>query len=46
MYQSVLMDADIDEGSEVGDVCDDTRQYHTLYEVVDGGDILVEFKLL
>ena len=44
MHQTVLMNADVDEGSEVGDVGDDTRQYHSLFEVVDGGDILVELK--
>ena len=46
MHKSVLMDTDIDEGSEVGDVRDDARQYHTFHEIVDGGDVLVELKLL
>ena len=46
MHQSVLMDTDIYESSEVGDVRDDARQYHSLFEVVDGGDILVELEFL
>ena len=46
MHQSVLMDADIHEGTEVGDVRDDAWQHHSLHKVVDGGDILVELKLL
>ena len=44
--QSILMDTDIHEGPEVGDVCDDARQDHTLHQIVDGGDILIELELL
>ena len=42
--ESVLMDTDVDEGSEVGDVCHDAREFHSYDEVVEGVDILVEFE--
>ena len=44
--EAVLMDADIDEGAEVGDVGDDAWQDHAFYEVVDGVDVLVELEFL
>ena len=42
--ESVLMDTDVDEGSEVGDVRHDTGEFHSYDEVVEGMDILVEFE--
>ena len=42
--QSVLVDSDVDEGSEVGDVCNDTGEFHSYDEVGEGMDILVEFE--
>ena len=42
--ESVLMNTDIDEGSEVGDVRHDTREFHSYDEVGEGMDILVEFE--
>ena len=42
--ESVLMNTDVDEGSEVGNVCHDTGEFHTYDEVVEGMDILVEFE--
>ena len=44
MHQTILMDADIDEGTEVGDIGDDTRQYHSFFEIVDGSNVLVELE--
>ena len=38
------MNTDVDEGSEVGDVRHDTREFHTHDKVVEGVDILVEFE--
>jgi len=38
------MNTDVDEGSEVGDVCHDTGEFHSYDEVVEGMDILVEFE--
>ena len=42
--ESVLMNTDVDEGSEVGDVCNDTGEFHSYGEVGEGMDILVEFE--
>ena len=42
--ESVLMNTDVDEGSEVGDIRHDTRELHSYDEVVEGVDILVEFE--
>lgn len=42
--ESVLMDTDVDEGSEVGNVCNDTGEFHSYDEVGEGMDILVEFE--
>ena len=44
MYQTILMDADVDEGTEIGDVGDDAWQFHALDEVVDGIDTRVELE--
>ena len=44
MDESVLMDTDVNEGSAVSDVRHDTREFHSYDEVVEGVDILVEFK--
>ena len=44
--QSVLMDADVDERAEVGDVGHDARQLHALLQVVDGLNALCKLKLL
>ena len=38
------MDTDVDEDSEVSDVRHDTGEFHTYDKVVEGVDILVEFK--
>ena len=42
--ESVLMNTDVDEGSEVGNVCNDAREFHSYDEVREGMDILVEFE--
>ena len=42
--ETVLMDANVDEGSEVGDVGDDARQQHAFLQVVDGLDVSVELE--
>ena len=42
--ESVLMNTDVDEGSEVRDVRHDTGEFHTYDEVVEGVDVLVEFE--
>ena len=42
--ESILMNTDVDEGSEVRDVRHDTVEFHTYDEIVEGVDILVEFK--
>ena len=42
--EAVLMDANVDEGSEVGDVGDDARQQHAFLQVVDGLDVSVELE--
>ncbi len=46
MHQAVLMDADIDEGAEVGDVGHDARKLHARHEVVDGMHAGVELERL
>ena len=38
------MNTDVDEGSEVGDVCNDTGEFHSYDEVGESMDILVEFE--
>ena len=42
--ESVLMNTDVDEGSEVGNVRHDTVEFHSYDEVVKRMDILVEFE--
>ena len=42
--KTVLMNTDVNEDTEVGDVRYDTREFHSYDEVVEGVDILVEFK--
>ena len=44
MDESVLMDTDVNEGSEVSDVRHDTREFHSYDEVVEGVNILFEFE--
>ena len=44
--ETVLMDADIDKSSEVGDVGNDAWQLHAFTQVVDGLHAGVELKLL
>ena len=44
MDESVLMDTDVNEDSEVSDVRHDTGEFHSYDEVVESVDILVEFK--
>ena len=44
MYQAVLMDADINEGAELGDVGDDARQLHALVKILDVVHILRQRK--
>ena len=46
VHQAVLVNADIDEGAEVGDVGHDSGQHHALHQVVDACHIGVELKLL
>ena len=46
MHQTILMDADINKGPEVGDVRHDAWQFHSLDEVVDGVYTGIELKLL
>ena len=42
--ESVLMDTDVDEGSEVGDVRHDAREFHSYDKVSESVDILVELE--
>ena len=42
--KTVLMDTDVNEGSEVGDIRHDAREFHSYDEVGEGVDILVEFE--
>ena len=44
MDESVLMDTDVNEDSEVSDVRHDTGEFHSYDKVVEGMDILAEFK--
>ena len=46
MNQSVLVNADIYEGAEVGDIGYNTRQFHAFVQVFNGLYAIVEFKLL
>ena len=46
VHQSILMDANVHEGTKVGDVRHDARQFHTFVQVVDGLYAAVKFKLL
>ena len=46
MYQSVLMHTDIYEGTEVGDVRDDTWKDHSFFKVIHLVNIRVELKYL
>jgi hypothetical protein len=40
--EAVLVDADVDEGAEVGDVGDDAFEGHVVFEVGDGEDVVAE----
>ena len=42
--EAILMDADVYEGTEVCDVCDDAGQLHAFAQVVDGTDVSVELE--
>ena len=42
--KTVLMDTDVDESTEVGDVRHDASEFHSYDEVVEGVDILVELE--
>ena len=44
--KTVLMHADVDKSPEGGDVGHDAGQYHPLLDILDAGDILVEFEYL
>ena len=44
MYQSVFFNPYIYEASEIGNVVDDARQFHTFPQVVDSLHILVKFE--
>ena len=44
VYKSVLMDANIDKGTEISYVGYDAWQYHSFYKIVDGRHVLVELK--
>src|SRR5690606_28430560 len=46
MDQSILMDADVDKGAEVGHIGDHAFQYHADVEVVDGIDAFLELRRL
>ena len=46
MDEAVLMDADVDEGSEVGNIGHDAWQDHAFHQIIDGGNILVELEFL
>ena len=46
MYQAVLLDADVHEGSEVGDVAHDAGQLHAFVQVVQRADVGVELEHL
>ena len=46
MHQAVLVHADVDKGTEGGDVGDDAGQLHALFDILDAGDVLVEFEYL
>ena len=44
VYQSVLVDADINKSSEGGDVGHYPGQNHALLEILNSRDVLVEFE--
>ncbi len=44
MDESVLMNTDVHKGTKIGDVGDNTRQFHAFFKVVDAMHVLVEFK--
>ena len=44
--EAVLMYADVDEGSEVGAIRDDTWQFHPFDEIIDGVYSRIKLKLL
>ena len=44
--KAILMDTDVDEDTEVGDIRHDAREFHSYDEVVEGVDVLVEFEYL
>ena len=46
MNQSVLVYADINEGTKGGDIGDNTFQFHTLLEVFHGHDVFAETDFL
>ena len=46
VYKPVLLDAYIDESSEIGNIAYDARQNHAFAQVCDGAHVLVEFKYL
>ena len=46
MHQSILMDADIDEGAEVGDVGHRPLQHHAFPQVIQGLDPLPKLRRL
>ena len=46
MYQSVFLDAHIDETTEIGDVGHDAGEYHAFLQVVNGLHVLVKLEYL
>lgn len=46
VYKPVLLDAYIDESSEIGNIAYDARQNHAFAQVCDGAHVLVKFKYL
>ena len=46
VYQSVFLDADVDKGTEVGDVAHNAGQHHAFVQVGQGAYVLVELKHL
>ena len=42
--ESVLMDTDVNEGSEIGDICHNSRQFHAFVQVFNGLNTGVELE--
>ena len=42
VHQAILLDTDIDEAAEVGDIGDDAGKHHACLDIVDGAQALIE----